>query len=302
MTSFDDSSELVRFATQANNLYNALYWEVAWKNHSLRTDHYYLDALLNNKEAAREICTETMINLVGTVARECRGMPKVLDIGCGPVSSLAHLAHEHLADVLGLDPLAEEYADLLSRYGKTSPVKQEAVHAEFLDEAVSDCSFDICHVRNALDHTQSPCLTWLNIFRATKVGGYIVQSHSIREATKEQWKQLHQFDLYPDTNGHLWLEDAFGTNVCLSSSLPLSVVTKATNLKDDGHGWSTTIFRKMSDEWRVASFLDMCLRQLKLAFRKRSNHAMELERYMVKELEAQDGTKYPYKADIKTRA
>lgn len=289
-------------ATRPSNLYNAFYWEVAWKNHSLRTGHFYLKALLNNEPEAKKICGEFAIEMANMVGTEIGRKPRIIDMGCGPVSSLAYLVHEDLAEVEGYDPLASDYEELLGRYGRRSPVPQFAAHGEYLEDVIRTKQFDIAHIRNALDHSQSPCVTWLNLFRLTSVGGYLIQSHSIREATKEQWRQLHQFDLFPDEAGHLWLQDSVATRVCLTEALPLAIVKKAVNFSSETSGWMTIVYRKLSDSWQNASYLAACMDQMQAAYRRRFNASLELERFVCQLLEEREPSKYPYKAVIDGKA
>jgi hypothetical protein len=201
----------------------------------------------------------------------------MLHVGCGPVTSFAYLAHEGLADVIGVDPLAERYAALLADFGLKSPAQQLNGSGEWLERVFPDRQFDIVATRNALDHHQCPPLAWLRLFERTRVGGYIAQSHSIREATKEGWKQLHQYDLYPDDdNTNLQLSDSEGRHICLTSGLPLEKVFSTANHNDNGSGWFTSMYRKQNSVV-PAEYLAGILEHLAFSLAKRHEWALHLE-------------------------
>ena len=204
----------------------------------------------------------------------------MLDVGCGPVTSFAYLAHEGLADVVGVDPLASRYAALLAEFELESPAEQLDGAGEWLEQVLPQRSFDIVASRNSLDHHQCPALAWLRMFEHTRTGGVIVQSHSIREATKEGWKQLHQYDLYPDEHHtHLKLDDFESNHMCLTSGLPLEKVFSAANRNDDGTGWFTSIYRKVDTEVR-ADYYASVLEHSSRALARRHDWALGLESFL----------------------
>lgn len=282
------------------HLYNSLYWEVAWKRNSLENKHWYLQSLLNNDDECRRICGESIIDVCKAFQKEHGRIPYVADIGCGPISSLAYLVHEGLADVLGLDAVADEYADLLAQYDIKSPVKQVQGIGEYMDREIADESFDIVFCRNALDHHQCPALAWLNMFKMTKVGGQIIQSHSIREATKEGWKQLHQFDLYPDEELQLCIEDSSGHSFSLTKYLPITKTEHRLNVNDDQTGWFVSHYRKEHSEIDSSIFWSNMSKQLTTSFAKRSKWAFQLEELVFKLDEKNDPKAIPMKLYIST--
>jgi hypothetical protein len=135
---------------------------------------------------------------------------------------------------------------------------------------VDERQFDIVYCRNALDHGLAPMQTWLNMFRTLKVGGYLVQVHSINEAVKQKWKQLHQFNLFPDEENHVMLESEGGDRFCLTRDIALELVLHYKTK------WFTSQWRKISNE--VGNeFINGANRQLLSALLKRSNWAMHCE-------------------------
>ena len=260
-----------RLRQDPRNQTTQLYLELAWKNHSLRTGHWYLKSLLANGEEARRTCGEILIEHCERFRKEHGRKAQILDFGCGPVSSLAHLVHEDIADVLGVDAIADEYAELLRRHGIESPVEQRRGIGEYLDEELSGSAFDVVHVRNALEHTQAPALTWLNLFGLTREGGVIVHSHAMREATAQGFKQLHRFDLFPRKQS-LWIEDGAGVKFSLTDGMPL--VPRWTGV---GKAWFSGLYER-EPGWPKGPFLRHTLQQMRTAFGRRSAWAFELER------------------------
>jgi len=70
----------------------------------LRTNHWYLQNLSKNGERCAEICGRTIIDMEASFKRQHGRRPDVLDVGRGPISSLAYLAYHDLANVVGIDP------------------------------------------------------------------------------------------------------------------------------------------------------------------------------------------------------
>jgi len=277
-----DTIDLEKTLRDKRNISHSYHLEVIWKRGRLREGHWYINDLAANGERCRELCTEPMIELVEQARAEVGATPTVLDVGCGPVSSYAFLAHEGLAELTGVDPLADRYQKLLGSFGLSAPERQVDIAGERLTEEFGPESFDIVSIRNALDHHLCPALAWLNIFRAAKVGGYIVQSHSIREATKENWRQLHQYDLFPaDDEGALMIEDARGVVVDLVSGLPLEHVSSKINRRDDGHGWMTVTYRKTGTE-EAPEMLQGVIDMLGQSLEQRHRWATRLERRILK--------------------
>lgn len=279
------------------SLYSAFFMEVAWKNYQLRTGHWYLKSLLENLKEAREICGPQMLAVIKELRTGGR-LPNVLDVGCGPVSSLAYLVHEGLATVHGVDPLTEEYRLLLKNYGKESPVHQFVGYGEYLDRTIKG-TYDVVHIRNCLDHTQSPSLVWLNILNLVRVGGFVVQTHSINEATKENWQQFHQYNLFPAENLGLWVSDKAGRLVSLTESFPLEPLERYTEVRTDE--WMTITYRKTKEFKPPLEFLYTCIEQLKKGYADRFNRSIELEKMFLNSRKENELSRYHYKGEIVTK-
>ena len=272
------SSNIVQSVmSDPRNLATCYEQELAWKRGSLKTGHFYLQNLTKNGPKARRFCGGVFVDLCREFAAEHGRIPSLLDVGCGPVTSYAYLVYEGLANVVGVDPLASRYSKLLADFGLESPAEQLDGAGEWLDDVMPEREFDIVTTQNSLDHHQCPALAWLRMFEHTRVGGYLAQSHSIREATKEGWKQLHQYDLYPDEDHiHLWLDDGRGKDLCLTNSLPLEKVFSTANHNDDGTGWFTSVYQK-HDTSVPDDYYSRVLEHAAHSLKKRHEWALDLE-------------------------
>lgn len=254
--------------------------ELAWKRGNLQIEDWYLQTLTRNGPRAREICGRHFVALCREFSAAHGRIPSMLDVGCGPITSFAYLAHEGLAEIFGVDPLAGRYAALLAEFGLESPAEQRDGAGEWLERVWPGREFDIVVTRNALDHHQCPALAWLRMFEHTRIGGYLAQSHSIREATKEGWKQLHQYDLYPDENHvHLWLDDGRGKDLCLTSELPMEKVFSTVRHNDDGTGWFVSVYQK-KDTVVPGDYFEAVLEHAAHALEKRHRWALGLESFI----------------------
>lgn len=117
--------------------------------------------------------------------------PFVLDLGCGPISCLVGASGIKL---VGMDPLAKEYDAILAKYGV--PIQNNIIgKGETLDVIFPEQSFDIIHMRNALDHSEDPSRCIENIYRTLKVGGHFIIISKKNEGTTANWDGMHQWNL-----------------------------------------------------------------------------------------------------------
>lgn len=156
--------------------------------------------------------------------RRRRGqLPRVVELGPGPVSLLASGVENGWFDLVAVDPLAAEYAAMLERHGLQFPVRPIAGAGESLLEVVSERSFDIAYSGNAIDHATSPRDCMLNLVRAVRPGGRLVLEGFCHEGTNAGWEGLHQHDLIPE-HGSLVHFDRRGRRSEITTGLGLRCV------------------------------------------------------------------------------
>lgn len=111
----------------------------------------------------------------------------VLDVGSGVCSIL-----NGLCNVTAVDPLGDLYKLVFDyqRHGLEAPLGFPAEELPFKN------AYDIVHISNALDHTQSPYEAYKALFNAVKPGGYLIVQGFENEGSYENWKGFHQNNLY----------------------------------------------------------------------------------------------------------
>jgi SAM-dependent methyltransferase len=124
----------------------------------------------------------------------------VLDVGCGPLSVLGKRLDDRAVSVLGVDPLADVYAEIVAENDLVRPFEAIAGGGEALADLVAPRSFDMVFSRNALDHSRDPGLVIRQMLRACRPGGYVVFEVYRNEAVTAAYTGLHQwnFDCFND--------------------------------------------------------------------------------------------------------
>lgn len=271
-----DRRTLEQLAIHPENLSFNLYRELMYWNNTIRSgENPYILERMDEETLGRSACPDFILNAVEQETTRLGRTPRVLDFGSGPFSTLIYLKKAGLADVTCADTLSEEYRTLLEAHQIAWPLIPEKANGEFLVEKYGEEAFDLVFVSNALDHTQAPALTWMNLFQVTRTGGVLAHRHAIREATHENWDQLHQFDLFPN-NASLQITDARGMEFSLTDELPIHAEFQR-EFELAGFDWFETAYRKTGKDVLSSRFLKHALTQLGSAYRNRSRQAFRLE-------------------------
>src|SRR5262245_23716616 len=122
------------------------------------------------------------------------GPARCVEVGSGPLSTLAWGVEAGLVDVTAVDVLALEYAALLERHGVRSPVRPVPGTGEGLLEMFPEQSFCLAFANNALDHTDDAPRTFDNLVRLTRPDGAIVLQHHLQEGTRQEWSPSHKWN------------------------------------------------------------------------------------------------------------
>jgi len=152
--------------------------------------------------------------------------PRVLDVGCGPVSLLAYAHHNGVIELTAVDVIADSYTKLLEDYGYEKAIlgiKVVESEAEHLADKLPDQKFNLVYCNNALDHTDSPSESLREMVNITETGGYIIISGNVREGTNESWDGIHMHDLFIDKNA-LFREGKSGVRTRLDDGLPVTTI------------------------------------------------------------------------------
>jgi SAM-dependent methyltransferase len=148
--------------------------------------------------------------------RQTGGQPlEAIDIGCGALSRLRWGALNGIMTVTGVDPLLDMYAVVRERHGlnrleEISCSRDVPIGAECLATRLTPASYDFVYCANALDHTENPAAVVSAIAQVLRPQGIFALEVYTREGSRENWWQLHQFDMYVDDNGQFMSETRQG--------------------------------------------------------------------------------------------
>jgi SAM-dependent methyltransferase len=138
---------------------------------------------------------DTLIESVVAAARRAgRPQARAVDLGCGPMGTLASAHEEGRLDVIGVDPLADAYAQLRERHGVQHPIALVAGGGEELASVVGEGAIDLVYARNSLDHVQDVQRVFDEVARALRPGGIFVFEVTAWEGSREDYVGLHRFD------------------------------------------------------------------------------------------------------------
>lgn len=191
----------------------------------------------------------TLLSLVRQYEAE-KLRPKVIELGPGPLSDLAWGVEAGLIEVVAVDPLADEYNEILNRRRIMFPIRAIQGTGEQLLQA--DNSFDIAYSRNSLDHTSDPRKCLLNLVKALKIKGYLYIHGNVREGSRVGWSGLHQHDLVIEDD-RLMHYDRNGHKTDLTDGLGLKTV-EVSQTRDTPGGFFTIVFQKKEQsrpDWRA---------------------------------------------------
>jgi SAM-dependent methyltransferase len=172
------------------------------------------------------------------------GVPRVLDLGSGPLSMLAHGASGGIIDLTAADPLADEYHALLQKHGHSPNCRLVRCFGERLADSFPLNHFHMIWIHNALDHSQDPAAVVRQSAQVLQIGGYLVIQGWTREGTAEGWNGLHQHDLYLLPDLRLVCESAGHTTpVCLADGLPIRIVEHSEPTAEPKR-WLKAVYQK----------------------------------------------------------
>lgn len=170
--------------------------------------------------------------------------PRALDLGCGPLGTLAHAHEAGRLDVTGVDPLADPYTELRERFEIDYPERLVASTGERLSDVVAPGSVDLIYSRNSLDHAEDVQRCFDEAARALRPGGVFALEVFAYEGFREAYDGLHRFDFWVH-DGALGCTDRSGAHALdlAASELRLVALAPAETPKPAGVGADTTTVR-----------------------------------------------------------
>jgi SAM-dependent methyltransferase len=105
---------------------------------------------------------------------------------------------DKVIDVVAVDPLAEEYVELLAHLGIDAPVIPVACSGEHLVEHFPRGSFDVAFALNALDHSADPVAVLDNMLAIIKRSGRVALTHLRNEGERNGYMGIHFWNIECD--------------------------------------------------------------------------------------------------------
>jgi len=139
--------------------------------------------------------TELEPHLEARLAAVTGRVPRVLDVGSGPLTALGRRPGGAPMDLAAVDPLADWYTALYARHGLEPRVRPREGRAEEVAALFGAEQFDLVFCRNALDHGVDPVLGIDQMLTATRPGGSVHLEHAEREGANQHYRGLHQWDI-----------------------------------------------------------------------------------------------------------
>lgn len=119
---------------------------------------------------------------------------RLLDVGAGPVTQLGKLWPDRTVRITAIDPLANEYNELLDEARIIPPVRTRFGHGETLTQQFSPNTFDFVCAINALDHSYDPLFVIQGMVDVVKPGSWVKLIHFVNEAEAAGYTGLHQWN------------------------------------------------------------------------------------------------------------
>lgn len=119
----------------------------------------------------------------------------ILDVGSGPLTSVAGTYPGKRIEVVAIDPLADEYVEILREAGIDAPVLPIACRGEQILEKYSPGTFDIAFIANALDHSADPLVVLENMLGVVKPAGRVVLWHLRNEGERNNYFGIHFWNI-----------------------------------------------------------------------------------------------------------
>ena len=126
------------------------------------------------------------------------GMKLILDVGSGPLTVLGKRLDGVKLNIVCADPLANEYRELLEKYGILKQVQDDYqcfnCSMENIAQLFIQTTFDLVHAQNCVDHSYDPVRAVCEMICVCKPGGTVFLKHERNEAENEGYGGLHQWN------------------------------------------------------------------------------------------------------------
>ena len=124
-----------------------------------------------------------------------------------------------------MDPLAPRYHEILANHEVFNTLRTSYCPFEGLSKCLGSNSVDFAIIINALDHSKSPLLAFVESLRTVRVGGISCVYTMANEATKMSGIGFHQWDFELNASGE-WIVKNFKTKVQSNVDKTISTFAK----------------------------------------------------------------------------
>ena len=135
----------------------------------------------------------------------------VLDVGAGPISALGKVHGDDRRQITAVDPLADDYAELLAEAGIEPPVRTQACRGEDVARRFGPAAFDVAYARNAVDHSADPLAIVRAMLDVVAPGGFVALRHYRCEGENNGYVDLHNWN-FEARDGTLVIWGPYGSH------------------------------------------------------------------------------------------
>lgn len=169
----------------------------------------------------------------------------ILDVGSGPLSLVGTRLPGVDVELVPVDPLADEYNELLERHGVVAPVPPRPCAAEAVADVLGERRFDLVYSQNALDHSDDPLVALRQALRAVKPDRWIVLKHTFDEGEREGYGGLHDWNFTIDEGRFvIWSPSR---RIVPQDELELAAEIVAETVEEEGYRWNRVGIRRRPD-------------------------------------------------------
>lgn len=143
-----------------------------------------------NRMSQDRVLQEPLATLIRSLPKPWR----ILDVGCGPLSTVGLKVGSETIELSGADPLAETYVNQLADAGISPNCELIQTDCSDLAQRFSAQPFSITCSINALDHAADPLRVIRQMAAVTVPNGYLFLRHAENEGIRERYHGLHQWN------------------------------------------------------------------------------------------------------------
>jgi SAM-dependent methyltransferase len=213
-----------------------------WKDILYRLSELPVDVRsdFQNRMSGGRLLQEPLATLIQSLPKPWR----ILDVGCGPLSTIGLRVGNENIELFGADPLADTYLTQLADVGITPNCRLIQTDCSDLALRFSEEPFSITCSINALDHAVDPLRIIRQMAAVTVPGGYLFLRHAENEGLRERYHGLHQWN-FSIRRGSPTLSDGVRSDF-LVGAFPELLMINATREVQGGTRYVVFLFQKRS--------------------------------------------------------